>query len=149
MYDHSFLVRLLVYLGCLSTLTDMQFIHYFSVFFGPAANSCSYEYVICSARNSISCQGTVVLGVSVRRTLTWMRKVVGSNPGDNLYRMFVFFLLWIDWKKETSIFRRETGNARLRKNRRGTTTMRWSEEGVVRINLLREEKQSGAIYRVL
>ena len=40
-------------------------------------------------------QGTVVLGVSVRfinRTLTWMRKVVGSNlDDDGLYRTRLFF----------------------------------------------------------
>ena len=41
----------------------------------------------------LSRQGTVVLGVSVRfinRTLAWMRKVVGSNPGEADIG-FVFF----------------------------------------------------------
>ena len=38
-------------------------------------------------------QGTVVLEVSVRfinRTLAWMRKVVGSNPDNDLYRIASF-----------------------------------------------------------
>ena len=38
-----------------------------------------------------SSQGTVVLGVNTRLVFTWMRKVVGSNPGEVLYRCFVFF----------------------------------------------------------
>ena len=42
--------------------------------------------------NPITCQGTVVLGVNTRRVFTWMRKVVGSNLGDDNIRSLSSFV---------------------------------------------------------
>ena len=61
-----------------------------------------HDQNICQTIEHERGQGTVVLGVSVRFvTLTWMRKVVGSNPGDGFYRYRLFSFVGIDCKKET------------------------------------------------
>ena len=41
------------------------------------------------------------------RIISWMRKVVGSNLGDNLYRMYVFLLLWTSIEKRRLLRDRE------------------------------------------
>ena len=78
----------------------------------------------------------------------WMRKVVGSNLDEDLYRNFVF-LLWIDWTETvtrsrsnwndnncdgSSIEKKETvSRSRLKLE----TTSNAMKQEVVRINLLR------------
>ena len=50
----------------------------------------------------------MVLGVNTCLVLTWMRKVVGSNPDDSLYRTQVYFC----YRFGRRLLRdRKTGNA--------------------------------------
>ena len=85
-----------------------------------------------------------------RLVFTWMRKVVGSNPDDGLYRTVSFS--FAEAEADTSIEkrrlrdfrdRRETGNARLRDRLREEERQQCGEkrsnamQEVVRINLLR------------
>ena len=80
---------------------------------------------------------------SLKRVFTWMRKVVGSNPGDNLYRMYVFFCGCgkyeiIDWRR--LLRDRKIGTA-------GNDTMRWGNKANTRGGSNQPSLRSGAIYR--